>query len=196
MVAQLLIIFVLGGILGTAGDYSHVASLTDGYANPWYPLPTGQPLWVPFLFATATLSITLSQLLSEPILGTKNKKIPSLGSAFAGASVFLGLYVASGFLPLPTGGAKDLLLWTCCFLFWALADRTWQGVVFAVGTAIVGTLVEIGLTRSGAFYYTEGSNNFFGVPSWLPALYVAASVAIGNLTQVLIPVSKKIHNQR
>ncbi|MBI2711901.1 MAG: hypothetical protein HYX41_03405 [Bdellovibrio sp.] len=181
-----LLVFVLGGILGTAGDFSHVASQTDGYANPLYPLPTGQPFWVPLLFGSASLGICISHLLGDRFLKRpENLLAESWPSAVSGVLVFLGLYVTSGFLPLPTGGAKDLVLWIISLVFWLLADRTWQGALLAVGTAVVGTCVEIGLTQSGAFFYTQNESGFFGVPPWLPSLYIAASVAVGNLARTL-----------
>jgi hypothetical protein len=190
MVIKLFIIFVLGGILGAIGDYTHVASQTDGYLHPLLPLPTGQPFWVPFLFGSATLGIALSHVRMDQVLGPKNRPVVSWTSASAGALAFLALYAASGFFSLKTGADKDVFLWTCCLLFWWLADRTWQGVLLGLGTAAVGTCIEIGLTRIGAFYYFPEVNNLWGVPSWLPALYVTASFAVGNLARTLL---KKNH---
>lgn len=183
---KLLIIFVLGGIFGAAGDYSHVASQTDGYLNPLFPLPTGQPFWVPFLFGSASLSIALSHLSADQLLGPKNRVRPSISFSILGVLIFLALYAASGFLPLTTGGLKDVLLWSCALLFWWAADRTWQGLFMSLGTAVVGTLVEIGLTQIGAFFYFPSVSNFFGVPSWLPALYITASVSVGNLARFIL----------
>lgn len=180
MIGKLLMMVVLGGIFGTVGDYSHVASQTDGYLNPLYPLPTGQPFWVPFLFGSAALGIAVSHLTTRKLFGLKSPR-HSLGFLLAGVLFFLALYAASGFLPLATGGPKDAVLWVSCLIFWWIADRTWQGLAMGLGTAIVGTIVEISLTQIGAFYYFPEVNNFMGVPSWLPALYVTASVSVGNL---------------
>ena len=179
-----LLSFPLGALLGTLGDFFHVLAGADGYANPLLPLPTGQPIWVPFLFGGATFSITLSHLLTHSLLP---RKIPQRHWSFylAGIAFFLALYAASGFLPLETGGMKDVVLWASCLAFWFLADRSWQGLATGISIALVGTSVEIFLTQIGAFFYYPSFNNLRGVPSWLPSLYVTASIAVGNFAHFL-----------
>jgi hypothetical protein len=91
----------------------------------------------------------------------------------------------TAFVPLKSGSSLDLLIAGSTILVWLLLDRTWQGVVLAILTAIVGTLVEITLVRLGAFWYLPPKDALFGVGSWLPWLYFSASVAVGNLGRFL-----------
>ena len=67
---------------------------------------------------------------------------------------------------------------------WYVSDKTWQGFVLAILTAIVGTGFEMVLTTTGHFYYTQP--HILGVPVWLPLLYICASIAVGNLGRKLL----------
>lgn len=185
MADRLLVLFVIGAVLGTLGDFSHVDSLTLGYPPLGLLLPGGQPFWVPLLFGSATIAIGVSHPWVNGWLGPKNFKKPSLIRSFAGCSFFLGLYCASSYLPFDTGGLKDLILMMGAWVTWVLFDRTWQGIFLGFCTAVLGCGVEIGLTHSGAFFYYPASSNFYQVPSWLPWLYFSASVGVGNLGRFL-----------
>ncbi|MCY0541599.1 hypothetical protein OVW21_26595, partial [Klebsiella pneumoniae] len=47
------------------------------------------------------------------------------------------------------------------------------------GTAIVGFAVEVTLSRAGLFFHTHP--DVLGIALWLPWIYVAASVGLGNV---------------
>jgi hypothetical protein len=47
---------------------------------------------------------------------------------------------------------------------------------YALATALGGTLFEAMLSSTGAFYYTKDNQDILGVPIWLPALYLHASL--------------------
>jgi len=186
MIQATFILFLFGAILGTFGDWLHVASETLGYPNPLFPLPgTGQPIWVPFLFGGATLLIGLSHPWVDQWLGYSRVKRGWI-SISTGIALFLALYGASGFLPMDTGGAKDLVLLSSALLIWFSLDRTWQGLVLGMATGLMGTFFEMSLTHTGLFYYYPTQSNFKGVPSWLPWLYLAASVTTGNFGRLLL----------
>jgi hypothetical protein len=55
--------------------------------------------------------------------------------------------------------------------------------MLGIVTAALGCFVEISMIRMEVFFYFEP--NFFGVPSWLPFLYFAGSVTVGNLGRKL-----------
>src|SRR5690349_13802789 len=102
------LLFLLGATLGTLGDYSHVASGTDGYPTPLLPLPfTQQPFWVPLLFGAACLGIVLTHLKMDFVIGPKNRRLLGVKTSLLACFAFLGLYAASGFLTLQTGGTRD-----------------------------------------------------------------------------------------
>mgnify|MGYP000022261924 CR=1 FL=1 len=178
-------IFLIGAFFGTLGDYFHMISHTDGYLDPLFPLPTGQPFWVPFLFGFAILSVSLNHPLADHwadrYFQIKTPQTGSLPLILVGCLALFFLYVASGFLPLETGGSRDILLALGALAIWGIFDRTAKGFILALATAIIGTAVEIALTHFGAFYYLPSVANFWGVPTWLPWLYFAVSTTIGNL---------------
>lgn len=181
-------LFFLGFVLGPIGDYCHVLSRTNGYPQHifrYYFL--GVPFWVPFLFGTATLAIGLSHPSLDVLLGAPRSRpgSESLGQVAYGMLAFLALYAVSGFLPFKTGGFNDLIMALGALVVWLSFDRTWQGLLMGVFTACLGTLAEISLVKLGAFFYLPHTANLWGVPSWLPWLYVAASVTVGNMGRFL-----------
>ena len=91
----------------------------------------------------------------------------------------------SAFVPLESGSTLDSVLAVSALLLWYAADRSWQGLILAALTAAVGSAVEIYLVQQRAYVYLSPKDNFYGVASWLPWLYVAASVAVGNLGRFL-----------
>jgi hypothetical protein len=63
-------------------------------------------------------------------------------------------------------------------LWWRL-DGTWQGLAQAAATAAGGCAVEMVLSGAGLFRHTHP--DVLGVALWLPWIYVAASVGVGNV---------------
>lgn len=184
-------LFIIGAVFGTLGDFFHVISNTDGYSNPFFPIPfSGQPLWVPVLFGFATLAIVFGHLLADEIvrrfLKIQLKFKRTYFQVMMGCLCFYILYVCSGFIPLATGGARDLVLCLGALLIWSVLDRSPLGLLWGFVTAACGVGVEILLTSSGAFFYFPEAANFWGVPSWLIWLYFAGSVAFANLGRAIL----------
>jgi len=180
--------FLAGAIAGTTGDFVHVITLTDGYPAdgpfPFLPLlPVKMPVWVPFLFGTAVMlmgaSHKMMQHLFHPRL-EKNFVISALAPV-----IFVGLYAMTGFLHTGTGGWEDLWLAVATILIWWFMDRTFMGAGLALLNAIGGTAFEIFLVHVHGFFYYPQHANFFGVPSWLPWLYMAASVCISLFVRLI-----------
>ena len=184
----LLLSFVVGAIAGTTGDFVHVITRTDGYpANGPFPflpfLPVKMPVWVPFLFGSAVMLMgaghKMVQTLYHPRLA-KNFMV----SAWAPV-VFVLLYAMTGFLHTGTGSWEDVWLAIVTFIIWWLMDRTFIGAGFALVNAVYGTCFEIFLVHVGGFFYYPEHSNLFGVPSWLPWLYMAASVCISLFVRLI-----------
>jgi insulin-induced protein INSIG len=186
-IRRALILFLFGAVFGTAADLTHVLSATTAYPQGVYGWYLGeQPWWVPPLFGLAAVAIGLSHTAMDAVLGRRRRiGTRSALHALAGAAAFLALYGASGFLPWDTGGLTHLVIASASVAIWIGFDCTWQGLMLAAGTAAAGTLFEILLVEEGVFSYTPRTANFNGVAIWLPWLYAAASVAVGNLARVL-----------
>ncbi len=188
MVRTAFILFFLGAVIGTLGDLCHVLSFTDGYANAFLPLPTGQPLWVPFLFGGATMAIGLGHPWADRVLFSKWKRIKlHKKQIILGGISFHILYSISGFLPLEPTLFRDISMMLGAIATWLAFDRSTPGILLAIVTAGAGTAFEINLVRQGGFYYYPHSSQLMGVPTWLPWLYVTASITVGNIGRYLQP---------
>ena len=60
-----------------------------------------------------------------------------------------------------------------------------MGGVFALLVGIAGTLVEMTLVKYDVFFYQAPHDQFNGVASWLPWIYVVAAIGVANLTAFL-----------
>ncbi len=184
----LLLSFIVGAIAGTTGDFVHVITHTDGYPAPGpFPflplLPVKMPVWVPFLFGSAVMLMAVSHKLAQTYYHPRmeGNKLVSFFAPF----LFVLLYAMTGFLHTGTGSWEDVWLAISTLLVWWFMDRTSTGAGLAVANAIGGTLFEIFLVHVGGFFYYPEHSNLFGVPSWLPWLYVAASVCISLFVRLI-----------
>jgi hypothetical protein len=186
-ISKIAALFFLGFFLGPVGDFFHVYTGTTGYPPDKYGLYFfGIPFWVPILFGVASTAIGISLPRMDLWLQapTSRPGAGSLAPALLGVFGFLGLYILSGFLP-KGGHLSDVTLITAAACFWFFLDRTWQGIILGLLTALVGSAVEIGLVQLGAFYYGNEDSSLWGVASWLPWLYFTASIGLGNFGRYL-----------
>jgi hypothetical protein len=98
-----------------------------------------------------------------------------------GLAAFLALWAASG-LVKPTPAGLWVLVPGALAIWWAF-ERTVVGIVLAFATASCGVAIEASLVSTGTFAYVAPDAG--RVAAWLPWLYVAASVAVGNLARWL-----------
>lgn len=184
---RILILFFLGALVTPFGDYAHLRSQTTQYpAGAYYEIFGMIPWWVPFMFGTAALLIGLIIPASDRFLGTAKRPVDTRPLwAWAGVFNFMFFYGASGYLPGQEGmGAFALLAFAGLALWWAL-DRTWQSLLTGLMTAFAGTFTEIVLVKCQVFSYLPPKDRLFGVALWLPCLYFAAGVTVGNLGRLL-----------
>lgn len=184
MLITILFLFLAGGILGAVFDGFHTHSGTTYYPHIWIFM---MAWWVPLLFGSAGVSVGLSHLHLDLHL----KRKPYTGTwlqVTVGILAFGAIYFASGFLPA-SNLEKFVVLGLASVGLWYVFDRTWQGFLQAIPTALVGCTIEILLIHFGKFYYNNP--DFLGIPAWLPFLYLSASVSVGNLARKLHTHMKK-----
>lgn len=181
---RLIFFAVLGTTVGTLLDAVHVWTKTAGYAGV-AKVPVLEVAWyVPPEFALAGVVVGMLRPEFDEELRRKRSDLPAwkvlagmvLLVVVWGASALFGLWgmgnVTITAVLLPVGAAG-----------WYAFDRTKQGVIAALLTALLGVGVESALTYTGSYYYTRP--DFIGVPVWLPVVYVTACGAVGNLGRFL-----------
>ena len=175
-----LISFIAGAIAGTTGDFVHVITKTDGYPAhgpfPFLPfLPVNMPIWVPLLFGTAVMLMAGTHKIVSPMFQPRlaNRRQLALIAPF----FFVFVYACTGFIQAGKGW-QDAWIATTAILLWWFADRTVTGALLALLNAVIGTFFEIFLVGIGGFFYYPEHSGLFGVPTWLPWLYMCASICI------------------
>jgi hypothetical protein len=161
-------------LLGTLLGEAHVASGTIVYTHPTI---LGLAWWVPLLYATAGLGIGLSHPSIDARVARPQREITPENVLFGLVGLAV-VWVSSGYLPMKDA-VRSLVLGPLALGVWFVCDRTRYGLVLALATAIVGCLVELTLLSLGAFRYAHPDAG--PIASWLPWIYVTASVAVGNL---------------
>jgi hypothetical protein len=169
-----LILALLGASLGPVLDYAHVVTGAIRYPPPTRWLPW----WVPLLYMGAALAIGLSHPLGDAPFGRRPRLPLTRGRVAAGFAGFCAVWLASGALPFSSAIVCAVLAPASLALWWWL-DRSWQGLLQAAATVACGCAVEIVLSRAGLFSHTHP--DVLGVALWLPCIYVAASVGVGNV---------------
>lgn len=168
-----LILLGLGATLGSALDaiHSHFGALS--YTHPVFARAAA---WVPLLFAGAYASA-----IARPLLLPHEPPLPGRKAALG-----MGFFIAAYWLTVaPWPSLVRCALLVCIFwISWALCDRTLAGVGIAGVTAILGPAVEIALVHAGTFVHHEVL--VFGIPGWLPLLYLTAAVGLGSLARWLV----------
>jgi hypothetical protein len=163
-----LILAGLGATLGSAldGIHSHFGAVS--YTHPFVAQAAW---WVPLLFAGAYAGGVI-----RPLLAREEPPLPGWKVALG-----LGLFIAAYWLTVAPWPwlVRSAILGAIFAVGWWNCDRTLLGVAIAVGTALVGPFVEIVLVHAGTFVHHEVL--VFGIPGWLPFLYLTAAVGLGGL---------------
>lgn len=175
---QLVLLFVVGGILVTLLDAIHTHTETLIYARPDFFMAAW---WVPFLMGGMVVTIALSHVYADQKLRQPVKERP-WRDILIGLTVLSALYVFSGVFK---GNVlfKFFILNLGVLAVWWIWDRSSHGLMLGIVTATLGCFAEISMIQREVFFYFEP--DFFGIPNWLPFLYFAGSVTVGNLGRKL-----------
>ena len=174
-----LLLTLLGAAVGPIFDFAHVHTGAIGYSRPLF---LGLDWWVPLVYIGAAAGIGLSHPWIDRALGRRSRWPHTRARLAIGLIGVCAIWLASGAIPLDSLSVTAILAPASLALWWAL-DRTWQGLLMAGGTAIAGVLIEVTLMRAGLFHHTH--RDMLGLAYWLPWLYVAGSVGIGNIGRAL-----------
>jgi len=165
-----LILFFTGAVAGTFLDFLQTNA---GHAYYTDPFLFQTAWWVPFLFGGATVGIGLTHC-----------KLDYGRGRFFGSLVFLILAcLVTAFLKTENF-QKAGLLFILYAVSWWFFSRTGWSLLLAVGTAFIGSAFESFLGYLGLYHYTHP--DFFGIPLWLPFLYLHVSQAGGYLGRILL----------
>lgn len=178
-IKNFLILFIMGAILGPICDGFHSHTDTLAYPEVW---KFKMAWWVPLLFGSATVVVGYSHSHMD-ILWNKRRNF-SWKFTLIGVFSFISIYFLSAILNL-NELTKSSIIYVLAMLIWYFFDRTFYGLILAILTSIIGSLVEISLIFTQNFYYLPEHSHIWGIPYWLPALYIAASVTIGNFGRKL-----------
>lgn len=186
---------LLGLTLGTAADSAHVWTGTAEYIDVWtFPL-LRVAWWVPGEFVAAGITIGLLQPVCDRIIRklfpeshqrTYRRLSPErLALGLIGLAV---LWFGSGLLTMATCPNEVIAAIgaSACVGLWFLCDRRASDFITAPLTAAIGVGVEWWITTTGKYHYLHTNVESLHieslpVPIWLPFLYVAASIGVGNL---------------
>ena len=108
--------------------------------------------------------------------------LTGFGIALVAMAFFVAAYWLS-ILPLPWLQVAGILF-AMFALSWWLCDRTWVGLAIAVAAAFGGPTVESILVSRGTFVHL--STVAYGVPGWLPFLYMNAAVGLTCLAKRMV----------
>ena len=173
---RLAALFLFGAVVISFFDGFHTHSATTAYPHPWI---LQMAWWTPLLFGSTVAFGGLAYTMGYRALGG-GPEVTSPARLAIALTGFGLLYFASGYVPLPHASMLALLV-TGAIVLWAIADRSWQGIVLALASAACGCATEIFLTHIGAFMHLHP--DALGIPLWLPGIYMASGPAIGQLAR-------------
>ena len=173
-----LVLAALGATAGVALDGIHTHFGATVYTSPvlWR-----MAWWTPLLFAAASCMGLLRPLLDR-LLG-KAAPAPTMRAALVAFVLFVAAYWLT-VAPIPWPAVAAILLALFAASWW-IADRTAPGLLMAAGASLFGPAVEALLISRGVFAHLHPALAF-GVPHWLPFLYLCASAALAPLAKRLV----------
>jgi hypothetical protein len=177
-IAKRALFWSIMGVAMVPLDALHVVTGVLSYRSP--ELFGLQAYWVLPLFACAGLALGMGHRhsavpLAQRLFGATVRPTTTW-AALGGLGALVFAYMSSGALQdtpvvalISYAGVWSIVVWRVD------ADARPALILHSLGSAIVGPLVEIAISSTGAF--THAHADIFGVALWLPGIYLNAGAA-------------------
>uniref|UniRef100_A0A452QM86 Insulin-induced gene protein n=1 Tax=Ursus americanus TaxID=9643 RepID=A0A452QM86_URSAM len=139
--------------------------------------------WVPPCCGTASAVIGLLYPCIDRHLGEPHKFKREWSSVMRCVAVFVGINHASAKVDFDNNIQLSLTLAALSIGLWWTFDRSRSGFGLGVGIAFLATVVTQLLVYNGVYQYT--SPDFLYVRSWLPCIFFAGGITMGNIGRQL-----------
>ncbi|XP_030891108.1 insulin-induced gene 2 protein isoform X2 [Mirounga angustirostris] len=146
--------------------------------------------WVPPCCGTASAVIGLLYPCIDRHLGEPHKFKREWSSVMRCVAVFVGINHASAKVDFDNNIQLSLTLAALSIGLWWTFDRSRSGFGLGVGIAFLATLVTQLLVYNGVYQYT--SPDFLYVRSWLPCIFFAGGITMGNIGRQLAMYECKV----
>lgn len=146
--------------------------------------------WVPLCCGTASAVIGLLYPCIDRHLGEPHNFKREWSSVMRCVAVFVGINHASAKVDFANNMQLSLTLAALSIGLWWTFDRSRSGFGLGIGIAFLATLVSQLLVYNGVYQYT--SPDFLYVRSWLPCIFFAGGITVGNIGRQLAMYEYKL----
>ncbi|XP_069080440.1 insulin-induced gene 2 protein isoform X1 [Pleurodeles waltl] len=150
--------------------------------------------WVPLCCGTASGACKSAIGLLYPCidrhLGEPHKFKREWSSVMRCVAVFVGINHASAKVDFANNMQLSLTLAALSIGLWWTFDRSRSGFGLGIAIAFLATLVSQVLVYNGVYQYT--SPDFLYVRSWLPCIFFAGGITVGNIGRQLAMYEYKL----
>ncbi|KAL4616629.1 insulin-induced gene 2 protein [Arapaima gigas] len=150
--------------------------------------------WVPPCCGTASAAIGLLYPCMDRHLGGPHQFKREWSSVMRCVAVFVGINHASAKVDFANNVQLSLTLAALSIGLWWTFDRSRCGFGLGVGIALLATLTTQLLVYNGLFQYT--SPDFLYIRSWLPCIFFAGVITMGNIGRQLAMYEYKVFQEK
>uniref|UniRef100_A0A6I8N499 Insulin-induced gene protein n=1 Tax=Ornithorhynchus anatinus TaxID=9258 RepID=A0A6I8N499_ORNAN len=143
----------------------------------------GSAWWVPPCCGTAAAAIGLLYPCVDRHLGEPHRFKREWSSVIRCVAVFVGINHASAKVDFANNLQLSLTVAALSVGLWWTFDRSRSGLGLGLGVAVLGTAGTQLLVHHGVYRYS--SPDFLYVRSWLPSIFFAGGVTVGNIGRQL-----------
>ncbi|KAG8432177.1 hypothetical protein GDO86_016716 [Hymenochirus boettgeri] len=145
--------------------------------------------WVPLCCGTAAAAIGLLYPCIDRQLGEPHRFKREWSSVMRCVAVFVGINHASAKVDFANNIQLSLTLAALSIGLWWTFDRSRSGLGLGIGISFFATLVSQLLVYNGVYEYT--APDFLYVRSWLPSIFFAGGITMGNIGRQLEMYERK-----
>ncbi|TRY88871.1 hypothetical protein DNTS_016950, partial [Danionella cerebrum] len=164
-----------------------------------FPAETGSQTlrcawWVPACCGAAAALIGLLYPCLDRCVGEPLRLKSEWSSVIRCLAVFVGINHASAKVDFVNNVQLSLTLGALSIGLWWSFDRSRQGLGLGVAIALLATMVTQLLVYNGLFQYT--SPDFLYIRSWLPCIFFAGVITVGNIGRQLALYQHKVKQDK